>query len=114
MKRLFLLPTLLLLALFLNPTFAAPKAKHPAGPPPQKIVQVDARSITVALGKSGDEHESFNITDKTVVTIDGAPANARDLLAGMVAHIETGSDHTTATAIHASDPPSRPGKHRAG
>ena len=45
-------------------------------------MQADARSITVSLGKSGEEHETYNITDKTVVTIDGAPANARDLLAG--------------------------------
>jgi hypothetical protein len=111
MKRFLLF--LLALALSVTGTYAGKKKKDSEGPD-YKILQTDARSVTVALGKAGDEQATFNITDATEVTVDGRPSNARELIAGMMAHIETTADRKTATAIHAHDPPTHPAKHRAG
>lgn len=114
MKTLLALLSILIVALVL-PASAAKKGKgqHPAEGPELKIVAVDAVSISVSLGKSGDEHINYKITDQTKVTLNGAPVAARDLRAGMVCRIEAGADKV-ATAIHAKDAPAHPDKHRVG
>jgi len=74
-------------------------------PPELRVVEVNAVSITVTVGKSGDEHFTYKITDDTKVTLNGAPVFARDLRAGMLARIEISPDHTTALSITARDAP---------
>ena len=77
-----------------------------------KIVQVDAVSITVTVGLSGDEHFTYRITDGTKVTLNSAPVFARDLKAGMIAKIALSPDHSTALSIDAKDAPAHPGRAR--
>jgi hypothetical protein len=92
-------------------TLAKPAAKHGVA---YKIVEVDAVSITVSLGHSGEDHITYKIADKTKITLDGAPAKGGDLRAGMTAHIEVGSDKETAKSIAAQDPKANLRKGRAG
>jgi hypothetical protein len=117
MKTLHLILALLALALVL-PSSALAKKKQPAGPAPDtedlRIVEVNAVSVTVTVGKSGDQHFTYKITDGTKITLNGAPAFARDLKAGMVAKFTLTPDHATATVIEAKDPPVNPGRHRVG
>lgn len=68
------------------------------------ITEANAVSVTVSVGKGGNIHETFKVTADTKVTIDGAPAAARDLAGGMFANIDVADDKTTATSIAASDP----------
>jgi hypothetical protein len=89
------------------------KGPHPQEGPELKIVEVDAVRIKVTLGKSGDEHVDYKITDQTKITLNGAPVAARELRPGMVAHIEAGSDKV-ATSITAKDAPAHPDRHRVG
>jgi len=114
MKTLLTILSILVVALVL-PVSAAKKGKgqHPAEGPELKIVEVDAVRISVSLGKSGDEHVDYKITDQTKVTLNGAPVAARDLRAGMVCKIEAGADKV-ATAIIVKDAPAHPAKHRVG
>ena len=119
MKALHLILALLVIALAL-PTSALAK-RRPPGPTPDagasgdlKIVEADAVSVTVTVGKSGDEHFTYKITDNTKVTLNGAPAFARDLKPGMVAKFTLTPDHATAIAIEAKDPPVNPARHRVG
>jgi hypothetical protein len=119
MKALHLILALLVVALAL-PTSAMAKRKPP-GPTPDanesadlKIVEADAVSITVTVGKSGDQHFTYKVTDSTKVTLNGAPAFARDLKPGMVAKFTLTPDHATAIAIEAKDPPVNPARHRVG
>ena len=105
----------LCISLAASTTSFAKKAPKPAAAGPfVKIVSVDAIGITVSLGTTGDNHESYKITDETKVTLDGAPINARDLRAGMVASIESSADKKTAITITAKSPPAHPGRHRVG
>ncbi len=115
MKTIFTIISLLALVLAM-PASAAKKGKGPSATPMPafKIVQVDALSITVTVGLSGNEHFSYKITDGTQVTLNGAPVSARDLRPGMVARVSVSPDRTTALAIEAHDPPAHPGKHRVG
>jgi hypothetical protein len=105
----------LLAVVLVMPAMAGKKGKGPATPPsPElRIVEVDAVSVRVTLGKSGDEHVDYKITDSTKITLNGAPVAARDLRAGMVAQIEAGSDKV-ATSIAAKDAPAHPGRRRVG
>jgi hypothetical protein len=80
----------------------------------QKIVDVNAVSVSVSVGAGGNTHLKYLITDATKVTVNGAPANARDLRSGMVADIEVSSDGKTAVTITAKDPPAHPARHRVG
>ena len=75
---------------------------------------MDALSITLSIGLSGDNHETYTINDQTKVTLDGASVNARDLKAGMVAQIETGTDKKIAITITAKNPPANPARKRVG
>ena len=112
-----LLAILSILAVVLTmPAQAAAKKKGggPAQPPELRITEVDAVSIIVDVGKDGNTHEKYKITDATKVTLDGAPAFARDLKPGMMARIEATPDHITALSITARDPPAHPSKHRVG
>ena len=105
-----------LLVVFLaGPAAAWAKKKEPAAPPrPEyRIVEVNAVGITVTVGSSGTQHVSYKIADTTKVTLNGAPAFARDLRAGMMARIEESPDRTIALTIEAKDPPARHG-HRVG
>ncbi|MDR3404041.1 MAG: hypothetical protein P4L99_16205 [Chthoniobacter sp.] len=97
------------------PAVAAKKGKGPQQPatPELKIVEVDAVSIRVTLGLSGDEHVDYKITDATKITLNGAPVAARDLRPGMVAQIQAGPDKVC-TSITAKDAPTHPGKRRVG
>ncbi len=119
MKALHLILALLVLALAL-PTSVLAKKRQP-GPTPDagasgelKIVEASAVSVTVTVGKSGDEHFTYKVTDSTKVTLNGAPAFARDLKAGMVARFTLTPDHATAITIEAKDPPANPARHRVG
>ncbi|MEI9894311.1 MAG: hypothetical protein WDN28_10620 [Chthoniobacter sp.] len=115
MKTLLAIISILAVVLVM-PAMAGKKGRGPHEPatPEAKIVEIDALSIKVTLGLSGDEHKEYKITDQTKVTLNGAPVAARDLRAGMVAKIEVGADSVTATSIEAKDAPAHPGKHRVG
>jgi hypothetical protein len=117
MKTLLVVLSLLVVGLVCPPSTFAKKAKN-QGPPPDtgelKIVQVDAVSVTVTVGLSGDEHFTYRINDSTKVTLNGAPVSARDLKAGMIAKISVSPDKSTALAIEAKDPPARIDKHHVG
>ena len=115
MKTLLAFLTILTVVLAM-PAMAGKKGKGPQQPPAApfvKIVEVDAVSIKVTLGLSGNEHVDYRITDQTKVTLNGAPVAARDLRAGMVAQIQAGADKV-ATSIVAKDAPAHPGRHRVG
>ena len=113
MKTLIAILSLLVVFLAL-PVSAAKKGKgHADESPEAKIVQVDALRIVLSLGKGGDEHVEYKITDNTKVTLNGSPVAARDLRPGMVCRVEAGQDKV-ATAIHAQDAPTHPNKHRVG
>lgn len=101
--------TLLLTVICSATSWAAPKKKNVLGSE-HKIFEVSALSISITAGAAGDTHESFKITDSTKITLNGVPTHARDLKAGMIAKIATGSDKETATSIEAKDPPKHPGK----
>jgi hypothetical protein len=79
-----------------------------------KIVDVDPVSITISLGTDGNTHQKYAITDSTKVTLNGAPANSRDLRSGMIAHIDFSADGKTAETITAKDAPAHPAAHRTG
>jgi len=115
MKTLIAILSLLTMILSL-PAQAGPKKKGGGSsePPEHRIAEVDALSITIDVGKDGNTHEKYKITDATQVTLDGAPAFARDLKAGMQARIEVSPDHSTAISISAKDPSPHPAKHRVG
>ena len=111
------LALLLTIALSLTSTaIAKPKgsAGGTGGKAFNKIVDVDAVSITISIGTDGNSHQRYSITDSTKVTLNGAPANARDLRDGMVAHIDLNADGKTADTITAKDPPAHPERHRTG
>jgi hypothetical protein len=96
---------------------ALAKKKGPPPPPatPEyRVVEVNAVSITITVGQSGDQHLSYKITDGTKVTLNGAPAFARDLRAGMMVRIDISPDRTTALAITAKDPPATHGRRKVG
>jgi hypothetical protein len=108
----FLTIVCLLLVLPVLPAMAAKKGKGSSSPA-YPIVQVDAVSVTVTVGESGNEHFTYKITDSTKVTLNGAPVSARDLRAGMVARVSVSPDRTTALTIDAKDAPAHPGKRHA-
>ncbi len=113
MKTLLALLSILIVALAL-PVSAAKKGKGPhEGGGEARITAVGPASITVSLGKSGDEIFEYKITEQTKVTLNGAPITARDLRAGMVCKVEADANHV-ATSIAAKDAPAHPGKHRVG
>jgi hypothetical protein len=121
MKTLNLILALLVLALVLPGSALAKKKQQQPGPTPDagqsgelRIVEASAVSVTVSVGKSGDQHFTYKITDSTKVTLNGAPAFARDLKAGMMAKFTLTPDHETAIAIEAKDPPANPSKHHVG
>lgn len=118
LTTLALLVTLALL--ITTPVEARPHPKAPTDTPTpvppgmQKILEVNALSIKVAVGTSGDSTASYSITDSTKVTLNGVSGNARDLKAGMLAKIEPSADGKTAVSITAQDPVAHPGKNRVG
>jgi hypothetical protein len=116
MKTLFLIVSLAALVFSFPAPALAKKAKKPgdSDTPELRIVQVDAVSVTVSVGLSGDEHFTYKITDGTKVTLNGAPIFARDLKAGMEAKFTLSPDHSTALMIEAKDAPAHPGRHRVG
>jgi hypothetical protein len=79
-----------------------------------KVVDVDALSITISVGTDGNTHQKYSITDATKITLNGAPVNARDLRAGMVVHVDLSTDGKTAETITAKDPPAHPVRGRTG
>jgi len=116
MKTLLAIVSILALAFAAQPCALA--KKPPGQQQPEsgdlRIVQVDAVSVTVTVGLSGDEHFTYKITDNTKVTLNGAPVFARDLKAGMIAKFALTPDHATAISIEAKDPPAHPGRRRVG
>lgn len=95
------------------PAMAGKRKNQADSGPDLKIVEVNAVSVTVTLGKTGDEHVQYKITDKTKVTLNGAPVAARDLRPGMVAKIAADKDKV-ASSIRAKDAPVHPGRGRVG
>lgn len=113
MKTLVAFLSLFVIALSM-PAMAGKKNRQQQDQTPElKIVEVNAVSVIVTLGHTGDEHVEYKITDNTKVTLNGAPVAARDLRPGMIAKIEAGQDKV-ATAIHAKDAPAHPEKRRVG
>jgi len=108
------------LALFITPMADAKRPKPPVETPDpvpagmQKILEVDALSIKVAVGTAGDSTQSYKITNATKVTMNGVSGNARDLKAGMLAKVEPSADGKTAVSITAQDPVAHPGRNRVG
>jgi len=100
---------LLTIALSLSSTALA---KGPGGKVFNKITDINAVTITVSIGVDGNTHQTYSIADGTKVTLNGAPANARDLRAGMIAHIVLSEDGKTAMIINGRDAPAHPGGHR--
>jgi hypothetical protein len=115
MKTLLLIVSLLAMALVL-PAMAAKKGNgsSAAPTPAYKIVEVNAVSITVTVGESGNEHFAYKITDGTKVTLNGAPVFARDLRAGMVARLGLSPDRTSVLTIDAHDAPAHPRRGHVG
>lgn len=107
----FMIAILLLISMSVS---ASAKGKDAPPKTYYRIVEADAVAITVTIGRAGNTHEKFAITDGTKITINGAEAAARDLRAGMMVHVETGSDKSTAKSIEAKDAPAAPRKHRVG
>jgi len=87
-------------------------AKRTGGKVFNKITDINAVTITVSIGVDGNTHQTYSITDNTKVTLNGAPSNARDLRAGMIAHVVLSADGRTATIINGRDAPAHPGGHR--
>jgi hypothetical protein len=95
---------LLFMMALVSPAFAK---KKPAGPT-AVIVEINALSITVSIGKSGEDHETYKITKDTKITLDGAPTTTDSILAGMVAQIKASeTDPTVAVSIAAKDAPKK-------
>ncbi len=94
----------------------APKGKAPVihETAECRIFEANAVAITLSVGKDGNTHEAFKITDTTKVKLDGVPSFARDLRAGMMARVGYGADHITALWISAKDAPAHPHKGRLG
>jgi hypothetical protein len=111
-----ILPFLVLMSVLVFPISSPAAPRGPKSPQQtfQKITDVSAVSVTISVGSDGNSHLTYTINDSTKVTLNGAPANARDLRAGMVANIETGSDGKIALTVIAKDPPAHPARHRVG
>jgi hypothetical protein len=105
---------LLIIALSISTTAIARQKGGGGGKPFLKILDVDAVSITLSIGSDGNSHQKYVVNDSTKVTLNGAPANARDLRAGMVAKIEASEDGKTALVIDAKDAPAHPARGRTG
>lgn len=84
-------------------------AKKKAGPGIEgSIVEINALSITLSVGKSGDTHMQYKIMKQTVIKLDGAVVTTDTLRAGMVANVVASKDDPdTALSILAHDPPKR-------
>jgi hypothetical protein len=113
MKTLLTIVSLLVVVLTLPALAANKKGKGAATPTPapttfNKIVEVNALSVTVTVGESGSEHFTYKITDGTKVTLNGNAVSARDLRAGMLVHVGVGADRATAQSVEAKDPPPGP------
>lgn len=104
---------LLIMVLSISSTAIA-KRKGGGGGTFLKIVDVDPVSITLSIGSDGNSHQKYTVNDSTKVTLNGAPSNARDLRAGMIAKIEASEDGKTALTIDAKDAPAHPARGRAG
>jgi hypothetical protein len=107
------LALLLTIALTISSTAVA-KPRGGGGKAYLKIVDVDAVSITLSIGSDGNSHQKYLVNDSTKVTLNGAPANARDLRSGMVAKIQAAEDGKTAQTIDAKDAPAHPVRGRTG
>jgi hypothetical protein len=113
LKALALLLTITIV-LSISSTASAKGPKNTGGKVFNKITDINAVTITVSIGADGNTHETYSITDGTKVTLNGAPANARDLRAGMVAHIALSEDRKIALIITARDAPAHPVRGRTG
>ena len=95
-------------------SFAAGKKKEDHPKAEHKIFEVTGASITISLGTSGDQKETYGITKETKIRLNGAPADARDLRAGMEARVTPSGDKKTAKAIEAEDPKRHPKPGKVG
>lgn len=111
MKTLLAFLSILLVTLAL-PASAAKKDKGGSSAEAH-ITAVDPTSITVSLGKAGDDVLQYKINEKTKVTLNGTSIAVRDLRAGMVCKIEADANHM-ATSVAAKDAPAHSSRHRAG
>ena len=91
-----------LLALLAGSTSWA-KKKHHTADAALTIEEISPASVTVDIGKDGQE--TYEITGTTKATLDGAPISVDDLKAGMVATFTLGTDEKTALEIAAKDAP---------
>jgi hypothetical protein len=90
-----------------SPAFAKKKATPTPDNEP-RIVEISPLSITISIGKSGEDHQTFYIAKDTKITLNGAPATTDNLLAGMIAKVTPSpSDAKTAASIDAKDAPKR-------
>jgi hypothetical protein len=61
--------------------------------------------MSVTLASGNDAQNTYTIAAATKITLDGAPATADDLRAGMVAAVTLGSDNQTLLTLAAKDAP---------
>jgi len=113
MKIVFALIALLIVCLAFPAVVAAQPSK-PQLTPEYRVVEVNAVMVKVTVGKSGNQHMAYKITDATKVTLNGAPAFARELRPGMLVQVELSPDHSAALALHAKDAPAWHGHHKVG
>jgi hypothetical protein len=87
-----------------NSSFAKKKKQEDTPPPVQStIMEISPMSLTVDLGK--DTHQTYNIADKTKITLDGNPVSVDALRAGMLVTVELATDNETALSLIAQDAP---------
>jgi hypothetical protein len=104
MRTLLAAVLILSLAFVTTPAFAGKKKPVPNNDP--RIVEVNALSITLSVGKSGDDHQTYKISKETKITLNGSPITADNLRAGMIAIIKASdADAGTAASIDAKDAP---------
>lgn len=104
MKILLAAVLILSLAFVTTPAFAGKKKPAPNNEP--RIVEINFLSITVSVGKSGDDHQTYKISKDTKITLNNAPSTADNLRAGMIAEIKpSDTDAGTAGSIAAKDAP---------
>ncbi len=90
-----------------SPAFAKKKASPtPSGE--ARVVEISPLSITISIGKSGEDHQTFKITKETKITLNGAPATTDLILAGMLAEVKASdADASVAVSIAAKDAPKK-------
>jgi len=104
-RALFIIISVLLIALATPPAFAGSKKKKPTAPPQYQvpvIASVTGNTITVSEEKTA---RTFIITQFTEINVNGQRAAVADLKPGMTVGVTIGVDPTRASRINATGVP---------